>query len=240
MHHRPLPLVPSVSRSRRSAVVAAVAAVLFAALAAGQAAPAETASPAPEAAAPPPAAGPAARGRALGPARAAARERIGERLFDGPVPDLGEVLAVLDAADPALAARVREAPASPPRLRLSLLRDRLPELVELVRLRRADEEGFLLRARDITLERESQELARQVAATAPEDAERLARLRADLEARVREHFALRRTLRERELELLAARLAALREELERRDQAEDELVRERLTELETAAGTPGW
>jgi hypothetical protein len=124
----------------------------------------------------------------------------------------------------------------PGELRRTLQR-RFPRVRFLMELRERDPQMYELRLADIRLGRATAALAQQLReARAADDKPRHRALMDELEEQVAEHFDVRQTIRELEIEKLRQRLAELEEQLEERDDERDDLIEQRVGEL---AG-PDW
>ncbi|MEO1237836.1 MAG: hypothetical protein AAFX76_13700, partial [Planctomycetota bacterium] len=125
------------------------------------------------------------RGRALTDEQVDAALEIVGRLY----PELSERLETLREEDPR-------------KLRQTLQR-RFPRVRFLVNLQDRDPAMFELRISDLTLERQTRELAERLrAARDGDDRDAVRTLRDEIEAKVAEHFDVRQSIRQREIELL--------------------------------------
>lgn len=145
---------------------------------------------------------------------------------------MDEAVAVLKAMRPELAERISLAmDENPERVHEMVLRE-YPRLRFMISLKQRDPRMFHLRAEDIRLAYETQQLAENIhklreAGNVP----RLEAAKDRLEQLLEEHYDVRHRLRQLEIARLEQRLEQLREELEQRAARRDALIRQRREEL---------
>jgi len=173
-------------------------------------------------------------------ARADAREQDDDeesRRWSRRRPQLDEqqmagAVEVLKAMRPDLAERISLAMAeNPERVREMVMRE-YPRLRYMIALKRRDPKMFDLRAEDIRLAYQSQQLAEDIRKLdQAENVERREAAQAQLAQLLKEHYEVRHRLRELEIVRLEQRLEQLREELDERAARREAIIRQRLQEL---------
>ena len=119
-----------------------------------------------------------------------------------------------------------------PRRFKQTLERRFPRVRFLVQLQQRDPEMFDLRMADISLDQQTDTLARQLRdARAADDEDRYDELRDQIEAKVTQHFDVRQQIRAREIEMLKAKLEELEQDLDDRDDDRKDLIEIRVNEL---------
>jgi hypothetical protein len=168
-------------------------------------------------------AGPGAGGAPAGPARD----------FDEITPEqIDEALIVLRDFRPEMAARVEEWRKDDPTRVGRMIAHQLPGIRRLIEARRTDPEGYKLRLRDMQLERQTRQLANQLAeARRNGESDRAEDLTRSLRNQVVEHFEVRQQMRERAVVMLEQRIKELREQLQTRAQSRDALIDDQLKRL---------
>lgn len=151
--------------------------------------------------------------------------------------DIDAAIEVLQAMRPEMGeklAKLRED--SPERVAQTLQRE-FPRIRYFLMLKRIDPQMYELRIQDIKLSARGHQLAGQIkeaktlAEGEAENAERIEMLTEQLRDTVREHFAIRQQIRERELERLLRRIEQIREKLADQAENQSDLIEQRTTEL---------
>jgi hypothetical protein len=141
---------------------------------------------------------------------------------------------------PLLADRLSESSKDNPDAVRNLLRE-YPRLAELIRLKKSDPKMFDLRSQDLRLEKQSRELVQQYRhAQKSNDKPKADALKNDLQRVIGDHFTLRQSIRELELQRLEQKLSQLKTQLETRKNSRDALVQSRLSELTDDGAQAEW
>lgn len=184
-------------------------------------------------------AGPRGEGREP---RRGSREGDGPSMGGGPAGDGGgrdpmgpefvnDIVKVAHDYDPELGARLEEIKKrNPERIREAIGHTNGPNLMRLVYLLRNNPEMYKMRIEEFKLNRESEDIAKQVREGGSDKA-KLDKLRQQLRAKVTEQFSQRQKIRERELSDLEKRIDELRKEIRSRKEKQAELIAEREKEL---------
>ncbi|MEM9915205.1 MAG: hypothetical protein AAF911_09595 [Planctomycetota bacterium] len=155
--------------------------------------------------------------------------RVGGRMSDEEVDAAYRIVVQLY---PDLAERLDALRDEDPRRFKQTLERRFPRVRFLVQLQQRDPEMFDLRMADISLDQQTDALAKQLRdARAADDEDRYDELRDQIEAKVTEHFDVRQQIRAREIEMLKARLEELEQDLDDRDDDRKDLIEVRVNEL---------
>jgi hypothetical protein len=145
---------------------------------------------------------------------------------------IDEALIVLRDFRPEMAARIEEWRKDDPNRVGRMIAHQLPGIRRLIEARRTDPEGYRLRLRDMQLERQTRQLANQLAeARRNGESDRAEELTRSLRNQVVEHFEVRQQMRERAVVMLEQRIKELREQLQTRAQSRDALIDEQVKRL---------
>ncbi|MEM1447195.1 MAG: hypothetical protein AAGF84_14135 [Planctomycetota bacterium] len=146
--------------------------------------------------------------------------------------DLDAAYNIVVRLYPDLAERLDALRDEDPRRFKQTLERRFPRVRFLVQLQQRDPEMFDLRMADISLDQQTDALAKQLRdARAADDEDRYDELRDQIEAKVTQHFDVRQQIRAREIEMLKARLEELEQDLDDRDDDRKDLIELRVNEL---------
>lgn len=146
--------------------------------------------------------------------------------------DLDAAYDIVVRLYPELAERLDTLRSEDPRQFKQTLERRFPRVRFLVQLQERDPAMFELRMTDISLDRQTDALAKQLReARAEDDKDGYKALRDEIETKVAEHFDVRQQIRAMEIEILKAKLEELEESLDDRDDDRKDLIELRVNEL---------
>lgn len=149
-------------------------------------------------------------------------------------------LQVLKDINPEVAERLAEWKDNPQRTG-ALLGRYMSRIHKLIQTKKSDPELYELSVKDTRIGMECDKLRRkfQEAGRADDEA-RADEIRSQITKLVEEHFDVRQTMREMELERMERRLAKARKQLEKRAGMRGELVEQRVEELTGEKRKPMW
>jgi len=151
--------------------------------------------------------------------------------------EIEQLLSIMERIHPRFAERLRQAGTERAR---HMLR-RHWRLLGLLRLKEHDPDGFELRVQDMSLERQSRELARQIRDEgSSKDSDRGKLARKELRELVSQHFEVRQKIKEHELAKLERRIDELRKAIGQRTEKKGQIIEEQHKQLLDESDRSAW
>ncbi len=145
---------------------------------------------------------------------------------------MNDAIAILHEFDPERAQRLEERLHDNPRLARAAIAPILPKLTSINYLKTHNPELYKLRLEDFKMNSSEQELAAAYhQAIQKNDTEKSTQLMTKLQAKVTEHFNLRQTMQEREVEMRETKIYDLRQQIEAGKTAQQQLIADHIAEL---------
>lgn len=152
---------------------------------------------------------------------------------------IDEAMQLLREIDPELFNKIGELRSKNPERVAAVLFQHLPRLAPLAVLKKSDPELFKLKIEDMKLDRETHDAVKQLRAAAKDEV-KSKEMREKIQEMVTRQFYVRQEIREHELASLEKKVGELREQIEARKDAREELIKDRIKQLTSKEETAEW